>query len=369
MHHDFIPDHGHISLDELLRGLHHHQPAIRFMQTDLISDGAVPAANTDPNLVNPWGVGFSPTGPFWISGNGAGVTTIYNGTGASVPVAGHPAITIPAPPGQSDPATPTGQVFNSTTGFAVSEGGVTAPAAFIFATEDGTISGWSPTVNSGNAILKVDNSGNDAVYKGLALLATNGAPTLYAANFHAGTVDMFDQSFTQTGSFTDPFLPANYAPFNVQALDGKLFVTFAQQDDTGHDDVAGAHHGFVDEFSPDGHLLNRIASGGPLDSPWGLAIAPASFGKLAGDLLVGNFGDGTINAFGLSNDRFMGKLLGGDGKPVTIDGLWALTPGNGGTAGDPNTLFFTAGLNDEKDGLFGSLTPQTSLIHGMASGY
>ncbi|HEY8290787.1 MAG TPA: TIGR03118 family protein [Acetobacteraceae bacterium] len=332
-----------------------------FLQTNLVSDGSVPAANVDPNLVNPWGVSFSSTSPFWVSDNGTGVATIYNGTGANVIVAGHMAITIAPPDGQPGPSAPTGQVFSNTTGFDVSQGGVTAPSVFIFDTEDGTISGWNPTVNSGSSVLAVDNSdgGDGAVYKGLTMVQTGGGPLLYAANFRAGTVDVFDQTFTEVNRFTDPFVPDGYAPFNVHNLDGRLFVTFALQDDAKHDDVAGAHHGFVDEFSTDGKLLDRISSGGPLNSPWGMAIAPASFGRLAGDLLVGNFGDGTINAFDLSTDTFAGKLRGADGKPISIQDLWTITPGNGGSAGDPSKLYFTAGLQDEQHGLFGSLSPTT----------
>jgi uncharacterized protein (TIGR03118 family) len=356
---DLAEDIGKVSLKDLVQSLAHHHPRMTFMQTNLVSDGSVSAANVDPNLVNPWGVAFSPTGPFWVSDNGMGVATIYDGSGANVTVAGHTAITIASPPDQQGPSAPTGQVFNNTSGFQISEGGVSAPSVFIFATEDGTISGWNPTVDSGSSVLEADNSqgGEGAVYKGLTTVQTGGGPLLYAANFRAGTVDVFDQNFKQVNQFTDRFVPSGYAPFNVQDLDGRLFVSFALQDDAKHDDVAGPHHGFVDEFSTDGKLLDRIASGGPLDSPWGMAIAPQSFGKFAGDLLVGNFGDGTINAFDLYTDKFMGKLLGNDGKPVAIQDLWTIVPGNGGTAGDPNKLYFTAGLQDEQHGLFGSLAP------------
>jgi uncharacterized protein (TIGR03118 family) len=181
---------------------------------------------------------------------------------------------------------------------------------------------------------------------------------LYAANFRHGTVEMYDQNFNEVKSFTDSHLPAGYAPFNVQVLDGKLFVTFALQNDAKHDDVAGTGNGFVDEFDLEGHLLHRVASGGSLDSPWGLAIAPQSFGTFAGDLLVGNFGSGTIDAFDLQHhDKFVGPLTDANGTPIAIPDLWELIPGNGGSAGDQNTIFFTAGLQDEMHGLFGSLTP------------
>jgi uncharacterized protein (TIGR03118 family) len=249
-------------------------------------------------------------------------------------------------------------VFNTEgTGFNISSGGVTGSSVFIFATEDGTISGWNPNVNSGSSILAVDNSqgGTGAVYKGLAIGQTEDGTFLYAANFRNGTVDVFDQNFNQVNSFTDRHVPQGYAPFNVQVLDGHLFVTFALQDDTKHDDVAGAGHGFVDEFDLEGHMLHRVASGGVLDSPWGLAIAPSGFGEFANDLLVGNFGDGTINVFNPKNDHFLGKLLGADGAPITIGDLWALIPGTGSAGTDPNKIYFTAGVQNEAHGLFGSL--------------
>jgi uncharacterized protein (TIGR03118 family) len=336
-----------------------------FTQTNLVSDGLVPAAHIDPNLINPWGVAYSSASPFWVSDNGTGVSTLYDGTGIPQPLV----VTIATPPGQNPgTAAPTGQVFNTNTepnSFAVTEGSNTATSRFIFATEDGTISGWNPAVDPTNSILAVDNStnpdagadGQGAVYKGLTIGDDNGQTLLYAANFRHGTVDVFDDKFNQVNSFTDPSLPGGYAPFNVQVLDGKLFVTYAQQDAAKHDDVAGAHQGFVDEFDLTGNLLTRVASGGPLDSPWGLAIAPSSFGAFAGDLLVGNFGDGTINAFDPKTDAFMGKMLGPDGKPIVIGDLWELIPGNGAGAGDQSAIYFTAGVSQEKHGLFGSLTP------------
>jgi uncharacterized protein (TIGR03118 family) len=275
----------------------------------------------------------------------------------------------PATPG-GDPAAPTGQVFNAfsaSNAFTLQDG---SPATFLFATEDGTISGWNKEAGT-QSIIAVNESANPAdgsealglgaVYKGLAIAQTDDGPMLYAANFRHGTVDMFDQNFDQVKSFTDQDLPAGFAPFNVQVLGDKLFVTFAMQDDMKHDDVAGAGNGFVDEFDLEGHLLDRVASGGPLDSPWGLAIAPATFGSFAGDLLVGNFGDGTIDAFDpQQHDAFAGKLTDASGKPIAIPDLWELIPGNGGSAGDPNAIYFTAGVKDEAHGLFGSLTPDAT---------
>jgi uncharacterized protein (TIGR03118 family) len=339
---------------------HHHraEEETTFLQTNLVSDGFVPAPTIDPNLINPWGLAHSATSPFWVSDNGTGVTTVYTGAGAKVNVGGLDAITIATPPGQTSPASPTGDVFNiAGSGFNITSGGVTGSSVFIFATEDGTISGWSPNVDIASSVLAVDNSqgGAGAVYKGLAIGQTEDGTFLYAANFRNGTVDVFDQNFQQVNSFTDPKVPAGYAPFNVQVLDDHLFVTFALQNDTKHDDVAGAGHGFVDEFDLEGHMLHRVASGGVLDSPWGLAIAPSGFGEFANDLLVGNFGDGTINVFNPKNDHFLGKLLGADGAPITIGDLWALIPGTGSAGTDPNKIYFTAGVQNEAHGLFGSL--------------
>jgi uncharacterized protein (TIGR03118 family) len=359
-----------VPMQDLLDDLrdHHHPARTTFLQTNLISDGFVPAQQTDHNLINPWGVSFSPTSPFWISDNGTGLSSVDKVSGGTVTLNAIPPVTIPPPAPGGDPSSPTGQVFNSfgaAGAFKLSNG---SPATFLFATEDGTISGWNPAAGS-QALLAVNDSqdvaagdktlGLGAVYKGLAIAQTNAGPMLYAANFRHGTVDMFDQNFNLVKSFTDPHLPAGYAPFNVQVLNDQLFVTFAKQNPTKHDDVAGAGNGFVDVFNLQGHMEERVASHGPLDSPWGLAIAPASFGSFAGDLLVGNFGDGTIDAFAHHGDdyQFMGRLLGSDGKPISIGDLWALTPGNGGSAGDPNAIYFTAGVQSEAHGLFGSLTP------------
>ena len=343
----------------------HHQPAPQttsYTQTNLVSDGFVPAAHTDSNLVNPWGVSYGPTGPFWVSDNGTGVTTIYDGSGTPVKVAGHTAITIAAPPGQDTPSAPTGQVFNGPgTGFDVSANGVTAPSVFLFATEDGTISGWNPKVDSGSSVIAVDNAvvGGGSVFKGLAIGSTDKAAFLYAADFRQGTVDVFDDTFKQVNSFTDPNLPKGYAPFNVQVLDGNLYVTFAEQDAAKHDDVAGPGHGFVDKFDLNGNMLDRVASRGVLNSPWGLDIAPKGFGQFAGDLLVGNFGDGAIDAYDLKKDMFVGQLLGSDGNPIQIGDLWALTNGNGAMGSDPSKVYFTAGVQNEQHGLFGSLSPMS----------
>jgi uncharacterized protein (TIGR03118 family) len=359
---------------------HQHHVPTTFTQANLISDGFVRALTTDPNLTNPWGVAYAPDSPFWISENFSGVTSIDSVTASGVTlnsIAVSPVVIAPPSPG-SGPAAPTGQVFNSfasSGAFTLMDG---SPATFLFATEDGTISGWNKDAGS-QSIIAVNESadpadgsevlGLGAVYKGLAIAQTDEGPMLYTANFRHGTVDVFDGSFDQVKSFTDHHLPAGYAPFNVQVLGDKLFVTFALQDDAKHDDVAGKGNGFVDEFDLEGHLLHRVASRGPLDSPWGLAIAPSDFGKFAGDLLVGNFGDGTIDAFDLKHhDKFVGKLTDASGKPIAIPELWELIPGNGGQGGDPNAIYFTAGLQDEMHGLFGSLTPNPTPSMMMAGG-
>jgi uncharacterized protein (TIGR03118 family) len=357
----------HVPLADIGQFLHHRH-MMSFTVNNLVgSDASVGAAQIDPNLINPWGLSESATSPFWISDNGSGLTSIYSVTSAGVTTNAIPPITIAVPPGQ-DPgsASPTGQVFNSFASagaFTLQDG---TPATFLFATEDGTISGWNPAAGT-QSIIAVDEADNPAagdealgmgaVYKGLAIGESDNGPVLFAANFRHGTVDTYDKNFNLINSFTDPTVPQGFAPFNVQVLDNKLFVTFAQQDDTKHDDVAGTGNGFVDEFDLNGNMLGRVASNGPLDSPWGLAIAPQSFGRLSGDLLVGNFGDGTIDAFNLKTDDFLGKLSGADGKPIVIGDLWALAPGNGGNGGDPNAIYFTAGVHAEAQGLFGSLTP------------
>lgn len=348
---------------------HHHQAqnTTIYTQTNLVSDGSVAAATISDNLINPWGISHSPTGPFWVSDNGAGLATIYNGAGGIVPIAGQDAITVAAPLGQ-DTSAPTGQVFNiAGSGFNITANGLTAPSVFLFATEDGTISGWAPTVDPSRSVIAVDNSQNgSAVYKGLAIGTTDQGTFLYAANFRNGTVDVFDSNFKQVNSFTDPNVPAGYAPFNVQVLDNKLYVTFAEQDAAKHDDVAGPGHGFVDAFDLNGNMLDRVASRAVLNSPWGLDVAPKGFGQFSGDLLVGNFGDGTIDAFDPKTDKFLGQLLGSDGNPLQIQDLWALTNGTGSAGTNPSAVYFTAGGQDEQHGLFGSLSA-TGVLSQSAS--
>src|SRR5271157_1230598 len=339
-------------------------PGNSFAQHNLVSDIPGFAYLTDPNLVNPWGVSFSPTSPFWVSDNGTGVSTLYTAAPSKVPLT----VTIPPPAGGTSSA-PTGQVFNSNPANF-------SGAHFIFATEDGTISSWS---GGTNAVLQVDNSAGNSVYKGLAL-ASNGSGTfIYATDFHNGAINVFDTSFhpaTLPGSFTDPSLPAGYAPFNIVASGGNLYVTYAVQDAAKHDDVAGPGNGILDVFDTNGNFVQRLVSnGGALNSPWGMAVAPAGFGKFGGDLLVGNFGDGTINVYDPVTGTWLAQLDDPSGNPVTNLGLWDITFGNGGNGGSKNILYFTAGIPGpggqiEENGLFGSITttPEPGTLTLLGSG-
>jgi uncharacterized protein (TIGR03118 family) len=249
---------------------------------------------------------------------------------------------------------PTGIVWNGTQGFILSN---KLTALFIFDSEDGTISGWNNNISLTNAVLKVNNSASGAVYKGLALGNNALGTFLYATNFHSGEVEMYDDTFKLVGSFTDHDVPEGFAPFGIRNVNGNLYVTFALQNSVKHDDVPGAGNGFVDVFDTSGNLIRRFASGDELDSPWGVALAPADFGRFSNKLLIGNTGDGTINAFDLKSGRFEGKLED-DGKPLTNDRLWALWFGDGVAAGAPNQLFFTAGIDDENHGLLGVITAE-----------
>ncbi len=342
-----------------------------YQQTNLVSDLPNIAAHQDANLVNPWGLSHGPTTPWWVSDNGTGKSTLYNGQGQAFPLASPLVVTIP-PPANSPAGTtaaPTGNVFNGTSGFVVSTASGSGPSRFIFATEDGTISGWNPSADPTHAILVVDRSTVSqggfvgAVYKGLAIASTASGTFIYTTNFRFGTVEMFDSSFNLVKSFTDsklantcPLPNQCYAPFGIQNINGNLYVTFALQDAAHHDDVSGPAHGFVDVFDTSGNLIRRLISHGRLNSPWGLALAPADFGLFSNALLVGNFGNGRINAYDLNTGEFLGQLRDQTNTPITIDGLWALGFGNDANAGKHNELFFTAGINDEADGLFGKIT-------------
>ena len=323
-----------------------------YHRTNLVSDQPGVAQVTDPNLVNAWGMAAGPTTPVWVADNGTGKATIYAGD-----VNGSPLTIVPLVvdiPGGA----PTGQVFNPTDGFVVRQGGTSGPARFIFASEVGEITAWKPGVPLPTKAVVVARV-RGAVYKGLAIASNARGTFLYAANFHAGRIDVFNSRFKRVhlgGSFTDPNLPDGYAPFGVQELNGLLYVTYAKQDADRQDDVKGKGHGFVDVFDTRGHFVRRLISRDPLNSPWGLVMTPAGFGAFSGDLLVGNFGDGRINAFDPATGAFLGRLRNEDHRGIRIDGLWALRFGNGVT-GSPTTLLFTAGPDDESHGLFGAIDP------------
>jgi uncharacterized protein (TIGR03118 family) len=324
-----------------------------YFQVNLDSDVPGLARVEEANFVNPWGLAFSPTGPFWLAENGTGSSVLLDGRGNNVSVSVAVQSTVPFG------GTPTGVVFNGGPGFAISENGVSAPSRFLFATEDGTIAGWSAIVDSTQALVAVDNSSSGALYKGLAI-ATGpaGESLVYAANFAQNRIDVFDQTFKpimRPGSFQDPNLPAGYAPFNIQNIGNLLFVTYAMQNAKHYDAVNGEGHGFIDVYDTSGGLIRRFASADWLNSPWGLAVAPQSFGPFGGALLVGNNGDGRINAFDIASGAFLGQIMDGNGKSIAIPNLWGLAFGNGHEGGASDTLFFSAGLENEQHGLFGAI--------------
>ena len=356
-----------------------------YQQTNLVSNGTQ-APVTDPHLINPWGLVSSTSGPWWISDNFSGLSTLYNGQGQIASLV----VTVPTPAGTAGTlSTPTGIVFNTSSSFVVSQNGVSGASVFLFATADGTISGWNPKVNGTNAIVGVNraNVGTGTVYRGLALANTSSGSFLYATNFHARTIEQFDGNFNLVRSFTDPAAvncsssgssSSNvrnsshgggggggggggcFAPFGIQVIGSQVFVTFVLQNEsrTDHFGVAGNGSGFVDVFDTNGNLVHRLTSSSQLNAPWGLALAPANFGTFSNDLLVGNFGDGHINAFDPNTGNFVGQLATSNG-PISIDGLWAIKFGNGATAGTTNQLFFTAGPEDGHNGLFGSIQSLT----------
>ncbi len=333
-----------------------HAASDFYQQHNLVSDGSISTDHMDQNLVNAWGIAFNPNAVVWVADNGTGVATLYDGSGLPQSLV----VTIPPPPGSPGPSAPTGIVFNGSSDFVISNGVVSSPSVFIFATEDGTISGWTPTVDDRNAILVVDNSVSGAVYKGLALAANGTGHFLYATNFHNATIDIFDSSFNKvslSGSFADPGIPDGFAPFGIQNFNGDIYVTYAKQDAAKRDHVKGRGLGFVNVFDANGHLIRRVASKGRLNAPWGLAMSPAGFGKFSNRLLVGNFGDGRINAFDVATGKSVGTLQATQVKSLVIDGLWGLSFGNGLKNQPTDVLFFTAGPTKETHGLYGFIEP------------
>ena len=312
--------------------------------TNFQSDIAGVAQHIDDNVVNPWGMAASANGTIWVSDNGTGVSTLYgqDGTARSL------VVTIPTAFQNRGTGNPTGVVFNGTQFFQVTKNGNSAPALFIFVSEDGSISGWNPNVDPTNAIIAVDNGRNrgrnSAVYKSATLGVANGHNFLYASNFHTGKVETYDESFHQVNpdGFVDPSLPAGYAPFGIRNFNGEIFVTYAKQDHAKHDDVPGPGLGFVSVFDASGNFLRRLVSNGNLNAPWGLAL-------VEDELWVGNFGDGLINVYDPTSGAFIETLMRADGTPLQFDGLWDMLP-------LANGVFFTAGIADEEHGLFGIIT-------------
>lgn len=326
-----------------------------YIRKNLVSDVPGAAQHTDSHLVNPWGIAFNPFGFVWIADNGKNVSTLYDGKGNPQ------SLVVTIPDGK-----PTGIVFNGAfslpgnTDFLVTSGNNSAPAAFLFATENGIVAGWSPLVSPTSAI-EAFRSKEGAIFKGLAFASDGTNRFLYATDFHNGKIVVLNSRFEEVslvaGAFSDPNLPANYAPFGIQNLNGNLYVTYALQDADKEDDVRCAGCGFVDVFTPAGVLIERFASRGALNAPWGLTIAPARFGKFSGRLLVGNFGDGRISAYDLAAGDFKGQLRQTNGQLLRIDGLWGLSFGNGLQKQFVNVLFFTAGPNNEQHGLYGRISP------------
>lgn len=326
-----------------------HENGGAYVQRNLVSDQMGKAASTDPNLVNAWGMSRGPNTPVWVSDNGADVATLYRGAVGGAPVSAVPLVV--ATPGGA----PTGQVFNDTTAFLVP--GTGQPALFIFAGEHGDLSAWNQAVSPNTMAVAVGHT-DGAVYKGLALVHSPFGPLLLAANFHDNRIDVFNSSFQRLDVgrlFRDRFLPRGYAPFNVAAIGDKVLVTYAKQDADRTDDVAGRGHGFIDAFTTYGAFLHRVASRGDLDSPWGLTLAPADFGRFSNDLLVGNFGDGRIHVLDPRTGRELATLTNSSHHAIVIDGLWGLLVGDA-AAGGPDAVWFSAGPDDEAHGLLGILT-------------
>jgi uncharacterized protein (TIGR03118 family) len=346
--------------------------AMGFTDTALVSNSSTVLATAktiDANLQNPWGIAVGPGAPFWIADNNNNVSTLYSGIGANetqaVTGSNNVGIAIPAS-AAGVPANPTGQVFNGGEGFLIPTDHGQESALFIFDGEGGTISAWA-TDSGATAVTAYDdgvaNGADHAVYKGLAVGTVGGAAFLYATDLHNNKVDVFDTNFAKPaamqGQFIDPNLPAGFVPFGIQALNGNLYVTFAQQDAAKHDETTGAGLGYVDVFDFSGDFVSRFASAGALNAPWGIAMAPAGFGSLQGDVLIGNFGDGTISIFspnGTALANFEGPLMSTAGQPITFSGLWSLVFGNGDADKPVTTLFYTAGFADQTDGVFGGIT-------------
>jgi uncharacterized protein (TIGR03118 family) len=332
-----------------------------YVQTNLVSDGFVPAAHSDAHLVDPWGLVIGPTNPAWVADRGGGVATVFDGKGEPFPIASPLVVTIPKGVKAAAVSGPTGIIITTATAaqFVVTSGGKSAPASFVFATIDGTIAGWAPAVLPTTAVTAVDNSASGAMYTGLAQ-ANNGTATfLYAVDFHGGKVLPFDVNFkaaTLTGKFEDPQMLSGFAPFGIQNIGGVLFVTYVPVTELENKGASTPGQGIVDIFDANGNFVRRFAELGPLNAPWGVAQAPSNFGEFSNDILVGNFGGGNILAYDPNTGRFKGELEGSNGKPIMNPGLWTITFGNGLLNQGTNTLFFTAGLDGGQHGVYGQIT-------------
>lgn len=327
--------------------------AAAYSMTVLTADQAGVAPNTDPNLINPWGMSFSPTGPFWVSDNNTGVSTLYDGNGVPQSLV----VKIPPAVGTGK-GKPTGTVFNGSTDFVVTQGARSGPASFLFCTQDGTVSGWNNSVNATRAILAFSNGG---VFFGMEIANNGTGNFLYVLDFFNAQVIVLDRTFTPvtlSGTFTDPNLPSGWAPYNIRNINGKLYIAYAKQNATKKDSVKGAGLGIIDIFDLNGNFIKRFATKGKLNAPWGLALAPATFGTFANTLLVGNLGDGKITAYNPTTGAVKGQLSDSNGVALVIPGLWELTFGNGGQGGSPDILYFAAGPSSYKHGWFGTITFQ-----------
>jgi uncharacterized protein (TIGR03118 family) len=328
----------------------------RYQQRNLVSDGFIAAEHTDPNLINGWGVAFNPFGFVWVSSADGGVSTLYDGDGNVQSLV----VAIPSPT-EATGGHPTGIVYNGSSGFVVTQGLASGPSRFILAPEEGVIAGWAPAVNVTQAVRVVDHSADGAIYKGLALSAGGSGQLLYATDFRNARVDVFNNQYQPVtlpdGAFTDPNLPADYAPFGIQAINGDIYVTYAKQNADRTEEETGRGLGYVDAYDPNGRLLRRVASKGHVNAPWGLTLAPIGFGGFGGALLVGNFGDGRILAYEPMFGIPFGNLRDGANRPIEIEGLWGLAFGNGFANQPVDTLFFAAGPEDEEHGLYGRLDP------------
>lgn len=332
-----------------------HASGSAYTRHNLVSDGFVPADHVDAHLVNAWGIAFNPFGAAWVANNGTGTATLFDGAGNAIPLV----VQIPTPT-TSGGGNPTGIAYNGSSGFVVSKIGLSGPARFVFATEDGIIAAWAPNVDATHALRMVHCS--SAIYKGLAISADGNGGQLYATDFFHAKVDVFDTSFKRVrlppGAFTDPGIPQGFAPFGIQNINGDIYVSYAKQDAGKEDDVHGPGLGYVDAYTPTGRLIRRVASRGALDAPWGMAVAPAGFGRFGNTLLIGNFGDGHINAYDPIFNLPLGSLRDVHYKPIRIDGLWGLAFGNGYLNQSVDTLYFTAGPADEAHGLYGWVKAQ-----------